>query len=292
MENRTAYVASMQCLLNIAIIAVNRLVWIRVKWVTMVSIGMQPIIAFLVAHAGITIAFLSFGRRFHSNKFFFHRCSLLGRPFLPRRGAIYCSIACSKGEPPTPSDSSGPGLRMPRQRSKPLNKPPSDNESSTPPASPLITPSSPIRQMSSPQTVRSPKMGRRALQRNPKVNQEQQTWEQEEFNTRIAPQNGSQHQSPMPSPSPVNKGLDRVLLERNLEKLLTDRGNVSFGAYDSERRFYKQFFSFCRFRATIRTASASRLATIWATFTQRPKQRTFRLNWLRRQPRQLALPNK
>ncbi|EAA04128.4 AGAP007648-PA [Anopheles gambiae str. PEST] len=32
------------------------------------------------------------------------RCSLLGRPFLPRRGEIYCSIACSKGEPPTPSD--------------------------------------------------------------------------------------------------------------------------------------------------------------------------------------------
>ncbi|KAI9583466.1 hypothetical protein GQX74_005214 [Glossina fuscipes] len=40
------------------------------------------------------------------------RCSLLGRPFLPRRGTIYCSIACSKGEPPTPSDtSSGPHLR-------------------------------------------------------------------------------------------------------------------------------------------------------------------------------------
>lgn len=40
------------------------------------------------------------------------RTSLLGRPFLPRRGAIYCSIACSKGEPPTtPSDSSaGPPL--------------------------------------------------------------------------------------------------------------------------------------------------------------------------------------
>lgn len=113
---------------------------------------------------------------------------------------------------------------MPHQRSKPLNKPPSDNESSTPPASPLITPSSPIRQMRSPQTVRSPKMGRRALQRNPKVNQEQQTWEQDEINLRIVPQNGSQHQSPMPSPNPVSKGLDRVLLERNLEKLLTDRG--------------------------------------------------------------------
>ncbi|XP_038118816.1 protein prickle isoform X1 [Culex quinquefasciatus] len=39
------------------------------------------------------------------------RCSLLGRPFLPRRGEIYCSIACSKGEPPTPSEASS-GLPM------------------------------------------------------------------------------------------------------------------------------------------------------------------------------------
>ncbi|KAI5707430.1 hypothetical protein M8J77_002443 [Diaphorina citri] len=42
--------------------------------------------------------------------------SLLGRPFLPRAGVIFCSIACSKGEPPTPSDSSGPGLRPQRPR--------------------------------------------------------------------------------------------------------------------------------------------------------------------------------
>lgn len=100
---------------------------------------------------------------------------MLGRPFLPRRGAIYCSIACSKGEPPTPSDSSGPGLRTPRQRRPIANHPPSDNESSTPPASPMHTPSSPIRQMRSPQAVRSPKMGRRALQRNSKLPQEQQS---------------------------------------------------------------------------------------------------------------------
>lgn len=54
------------------------------------------------------------------------RSSLLGRPFLPRRGAIYCSIACSKGEPPTtPSDSSaGPPppppsfLRYPSQHTE------------------------------------------------------------------------------------------------------------------------------------------------------------------------------
>uniref|UniRef100_A0A182P9V8 Protein prickle n=1 Tax=Anopheles epiroticus TaxID=199890 RepID=A0A182P9V8_9DIPT len=40
------------------------------------------------------------------------RCSLLGRPFLPRRGEIYCSIACSKGEPPTPSDGSLPAATV------------------------------------------------------------------------------------------------------------------------------------------------------------------------------------
>ncbi|XP_053666860.1 protein prickle-like [Anopheles marshallii] len=40
------------------------------------------------------------------------RCSLLGRPFLPRRGEIYCSIACSKGEPPTPSDGSLPAVLL------------------------------------------------------------------------------------------------------------------------------------------------------------------------------------
>lgn len=48
------------------------------------------------------------GQHWHATEKCFgcHSCrsSLLGRPFLPRRGAIYCSIACSKGEPPTPSD--------------------------------------------------------------------------------------------------------------------------------------------------------------------------------------------
>ncbi|XP_021695986.1 protein prickle isoform X2 [Aedes aegypti] len=44
------------------------------------------------------------------------RCSLLGRPFLPRRGEIYCSIACSKGEPPTPSDGSVPTVLPSRTR--------------------------------------------------------------------------------------------------------------------------------------------------------------------------------
>lgn len=166
------------------------------------------------------------------------RCSLLGRPFLPRRGAIYCSIACSKGEPPTPSDSSGPaGMRPPRApRTRTANRQHSDNESSTPPASPVLTtPSSPVRQMRSPQNVRSPKMGRRALQQRnqtpPMVNAAGGRWEHEDVGIRMGsagPSNASQSQSPMPSPSPVNKGLDRVLLERNLEKILTDRGELTW----------------------------------------------------------------
>ena len=42
------------------------------------------------------------GQHWHAtdNCFSCHKCkiSLLGRPFLPRRGLIYCSVACSKGE--------------------------------------------------------------------------------------------------------------------------------------------------------------------------------------------------
>ncbi|XP_055916863.1 protein prickle isoform X2 [Eupeodes corollae] len=67
------------------------------------------------------------------------RCSLLGRAFLPRRGAIYCSIACSKGEPPTPSDSSGTGMYPPAtQRVRPQARLP-NAESTTPPLSPQQT---------------------------------------------------------------------------------------------------------------------------------------------------------
>lgn len=84
------------------------------------------------------------GQHWHATEqcFCCHTCrsSLLGRPFLPRRGAIYCSIACSKGEPPTPSDSSGPGPRLShsalRQQRHQRARPPSDAGSSTPPTSP------------------------------------------------------------------------------------------------------------------------------------------------------------
>lgn len=106
------------------------------------------------------------GQHWHAAErcFCCHTCrsSLLGRPFLPRKGAIYCSIACSKGEPPTPSDSSGPQTRPPRPpRPRP---PPSPTTSLT-----QNIMSSPVhRSLKSPTPVRSPKMGRRALQRSPR----------------------------------------------------------------------------------------------------------------------------
>ncbi|XP_065572253.1 uncharacterized protein LOC136034772 [Artemia franciscana] len=73
------------------------------------------------------------------------RNSLLGRPFLPRRGLIFCSIGCSKGEPPTPTDSTlnsptrgGPLMRSPRKspRVRPLvrRKPDHQDESPTEPS--------------------------------------------------------------------------------------------------------------------------------------------------------------
>uniref|UniRef100_A0A182QDT9 Protein prickle n=1 Tax=Anopheles farauti TaxID=69004 RepID=A0A182QDT9_9DIPT len=64
------------------------------------------------------------------------RCSLLGRPFLPRRGEIYCSIACSKGEPPTPSDGSLPALMHRNNRTDehgpPYRNSPSHNATRSP----------------------------------------------------------------------------------------------------------------------------------------------------------------
>ncbi|XP_055531812.1 protein prickle-like isoform X2 [Wyeomyia smithii] len=61
------------------------------------------------------------------------RCSLLGRPFLPRRGEIYCSIACSKGEPPTPSDGSVPTVLPTRSRLRGSHRPLDDGCEQPPP---------------------------------------------------------------------------------------------------------------------------------------------------------------
>ncbi|KAL0278904.1 UNVERIFIED_CONTAM: hypothetical protein PYX00_000584 [Menopon gallinae] len=159
------------------------------------------------------------GQHWHATESCFccHTCraSLLGRPFLPRRGSIFCSIACSKGEPPTPSQNS----------------------------------------VSSP-TVRSPKMGRRALQpRSPKQGaksspsrscpsppppppptslppNDEPSCSLSPFHNELDDQASTKSAPPVPhssvnmTPSP-NKGLDRVVLERNLERLLTEQNNVT-----------------------------------------------------------------
>ena len=205
------------------------------------------------------------------------RCSLLGRPFLPRRGSIYCSIACSKGEPPTPTDSSAPSMHRPlrsqqaiqqnipynMQQSTSTNRTGSDNEESiaapSTPSSPpkFASPSSPIHQQirnttaNQQQPMRSPKMGRRALSCNPKqspvaVNssssqtpspylgikfeqhQQQQyqvvdiqTSQGQQMDTVITINEHDQYSLTSQTSSTCNnKGLDRVLLERNIEKLL------------------------------------------------------------------------
>ncbi|XP_044746103.1 protein espinas-like isoform X2 [Coccinella septempunctata] len=196
------------------------------------------------------------GQHWHAteNCFCCHTChsSLLGRSFLPRRGAIYCSIACSKGEPPTPSDSSGPGSRIARPPNKGKTRSSSPSDSHTPPPSPstkanntnsstISSPSSPPRhsgqmpigKLSLP--VRSPKMGRRALQRSPKPgsnpatptpSDSSQTGPQDNlFLTEEACRVQNQQTAQQ---SPVGgRGLDRALLERNLERLLTDRNPSS-----------------------------------------------------------------
>ncbi|XP_070497526.1 protein prickle-like isoform X2 [Chironomus tepperi] len=200
------------------------------------------------------------------------RCSLLGRPFLPRRGSIYCSIACSKGEPPTPTDSTAPSMHRPlrsqqaiqqnipynMQQSTSTNRTGSDNEESilapSTPSSPpkFASPSSPIHQQirnttaNQQQPMRSPKMGRRALNCNPKqspvaVNSSSsqtpspymgmkfEQHQQQQYHvvdiqamqdTVITINEHDQYSLTSQNSSTCNKGLDRVLLERNIEKLL------------------------------------------------------------------------
>ncbi|XP_072746125.1 uncharacterized protein [Anoplolepis gracilipes] len=143
------------------------------------------------------------------------RASLLGRPFLPRRGAIYCSIACSKGEPPTtPSDSSaGPPppppsfLRSGRRQTMTTSE-----GSSSPPPPPPLPPGSR-------HTLGSPRNSPRMTRRHQQVSASLATTPTQnilspDFATEGLPSSGSR-------PS----GLDRVLLERNLERLLQERGS-------------------------------------------------------------------
>ncbi|XP_012227796.1 prickle planar cell polarity protein 3 isoform X3 [Linepithema humile] len=148
------------------------------------------------------------------------RASLLGRPFLPRRGAIYCSIACSKGEPPTtPSDSSaGPPppppsfLRSGRRQATVATS--EDSSSPPPPPPPPLPPGSR-------HTLGSPRSSPRMIRRHQQVSASLATTPTQsalspDFVTEGLPSSGSR-------PS----GLDRVLLERNLERLLQERGSHS-----------------------------------------------------------------
>nr|XP_018895969.1 PREDICTED: protein prickle-like [Bemisia tabaci] len=237
------------------------------------------------------------GQHWHATEqcFCCHTCraALLGRPFLPRRGAIYCSIGCSKGEPPTPSDSSGhppgpPGPGLPnggtpnpahnhihthtntlthdpqaappspsrnhlhsRPRSEasstpstsparnrrtptlPSPAPSSESLHSTPPAHSNHLPNGIVHTKNKPNSlkatqsssslqisqnlppVRSPKMGRRALQRT------------SSGPSSPTPPSPNVVRGLPPLPSTPSKGLDRVLLERNLEKLITEKPTPS-----------------------------------------------------------------
>lgn len=105
----------------------------------------------------------------------------------------------------------------------------SDNEeslmaASTPPSSPKRTPSSPVQQVRTQhQSTRSPKMGRRALHCSPKQGVSCQT--QFDINYQqpeqiISINEHDQYSMTSQTSSTCTKGLDRVLLERNIEKLL------------------------------------------------------------------------
>ncbi|XP_035726176.1 protein espinas-like isoform X1 [Vespa mandarinia] len=143
------------------------------------------------------------------------RTSLLGRPFLPRRGAIYCSIACSKGEPPTtPSDSSaGPPPPPSFLRGRRQTVPTSEGSSSPPPPPPPPPP--PGSRHVSGSLRNSPRLTRKHQQVSSSIaTTPTQSTLSPEFPTEGFSTSGSR-----------GGGLDRVLLERNLERLLQERGS-------------------------------------------------------------------
>ncbi|XP_011503494.1 PREDICTED: protein prickle-like [Ceratosolen solmsi marchali] len=166
------------------------------------------------------------GQHWHANECCFCcatcHTSLLGRPFLPRRGAIYCSIACSKGEPPTtPSDSStGPTPAPPsfHRMSKRHGTSKNTIECSSSPAH-----ASPHHDFGSPRN--SPRMSRKHHQQ-----QQQQQQHQQQVSISLAgtPTFSATTASEFGTGTDAGSrsgGLDRVLLERNLERLLQERGS-------------------------------------------------------------------
>ncbi|CRK96002.1 CLUMA_CG009442, isoform A [Clunio marinus] len=151
------------------------------------------------------------------------RCSLLGRPFLPRRGSIYCSIACSKGEPPTPTDSSVPSMRPLKSRLA------SDNdESLTPSASPIVTSKSlvqhqmntSVEKSNSNSNVSSPCLSMKFEQSIPRY--------PPTIDSPIKRKEQDQHSLTSQTSSTCNKGLDRMILERKIEKMLEQTETSGF----------------------------------------------------------------
>jgi prickle len=157
------------------------------------------------------------------------RCSLLGRPFLPRRGSIYCSIACSKGEPPTPTDSSVPSLRPLKQNIHTQRMSDNDGSLTTPPISPHLKMLPPIQQQ--------------GVQKLPSVEKLSSNFSSPclsaKFEQIDMPQIRSsplmmikkehdQYSLTSQTSSTCNKGLDRMLLERNIEKLLEQTETSGF----------------------------------------------------------------
>ncbi|KAG5329261.1 PRIC1 protein, partial [Acromyrmex charruanus] len=148
------------------------------------------------------------------------RTSLLGRPFLPRRGAIYCSIACSKGEPPTtPSDSSAgpppPPLSFLRNGRRQTMATSEGSSSPPPPPPPPLPPGSR-------HTLGSPRNSPRMTRRHQQISASLATTPTQSAQNALSPEFGAEG---LPSSGSRPSGLDRVLLERNLERLLQERGS-------------------------------------------------------------------
>ncbi|XP_012055468.1 PREDICTED: protein espinas-like [Atta cephalotes] len=148
------------------------------------------------------------------------RTSLLGRPFLPRRGAIYCSIACSKGEPPTtPSDSSAgpppPSLSFLRSGRRQTIVTSEGSSSPPPPPPPPLPPGSR-------HTLGSPRNSPRMTRRHQQISASLATTPTQSTQNALSPEFSAEG---LPSSGSRPSGLDRVLLERNLERLLQERGS-------------------------------------------------------------------
>lgn len=159
------------------------------------------------------------------------RCSLLGRPFLPRRGSIYCSIACSKGEPPTPTDSSVPLQRPLKQNTQPtmmIHSPPDNNKiivvPSTPPTSPKQIPTSPVQRKLQPVDKVDSNFSSPCLS----VKFENGTFQPQHVESISPKKDHDQYSLTSQASSTCNRTLDRTLLERNIEKLLEQTETSGF----------------------------------------------------------------